>query len=477
MVLTNMLPNQGNGTLRVLRVRIRCADLSAFGRGCPRDASGDADDDLRERQRDETIRRDDTPTQGGIASGTSFVNFGWTLTPQPKLIPLDGSTITVLVDGEPLGTVSYNHERPDIEGLFPGFQNTTGTNGAIGFRVIDTTTLTNGLHTISWTVADDQGAVEGIGSRFFTVSNGVAGLTAEGTASSTASRPPPTSQRRRTRRGPMLARRGWNLAAPWQWVGVGSRERAVIRGEEIDRFEVALGEHAGARYTGYLRTSDGLAPLPIGSRLDATMGIFTWAPGVGFVGSYDLVFVRCGGGQRGLAAGGADCSGAEGERIARSAGGHRWPRSQQDVAQPFALGGWAADLSATDGTGIATLHAWAYPLAGGPPVFLGAASYGGARPDVAAVHGDHQLRLGFRARRAGPGARPLRPRRLRVEHGDHRLRAGDGGARDGAIVKGFTKVHPDCRAALDSFSSRSISFFMSASAVAAPGCAITFFIS
>ena len=111
----------------------------------------------------------DTPTQGGAASGTSFVNSGWALTPQPKLIPIDGSTITVLVDGASIGNADYNHERPDIETLFPGFQNTARrTNGAIGFRMIDTTTLTNGLHTISWTVVDNQGAIEGIlGSRFF----------------------------------------------------------------------------------------------------------------------------------------------------------------------------------------------------------------------------------------------------------------------------------------------------------------------
>jgi hypothetical protein len=71
------------------------------------------------------------------------------------------------------------------------------------------------------------------------------------------------------------------------------------------------------------------------------------------------------------------------------------PRMQQDVGQPFELAGWAADLSASQGTGIATLHAWAYPLAGGPPVFLGATSYGGARPDVAAAHGDQFEASGF----------------------------------------------------------------------------------
>ena len=120
----------------------------------------------------------DTPTQGGTALGPSFVNFGWALTPQPKVIPIDGSTISVLVDGNPIGTVDYNHERADIETLFPGFQNTAGPNGAVAFRMIDTTRLTNGLHTISWTVSDSQGAIEGIGSRYFAVSNGAGALTA-----------------------------------------------------------------------------------------------------------------------------------------------------------------------------------------------------------------------------------------------------------------------------------------------------------
>ncbi len=71
------------------------------------------------------------------------------------------------------------------------------------------------------------------------------------------------------------------------------------------------------------------------------------------------------------------------------------PTSQQDVGQPFVVGGWAADLSAASGTGVAAVHAWAYPLAGGPPVFLGATAYGGARPDVAAVHGDQFTNSGF----------------------------------------------------------------------------------
>ena len=46
-------------------------------------------------------------------------------------------------------------------------------------------------------------------------------------------------------------------------------------------------------------------------------------------------------------------------------------------------------------TGIDTLHVWAYPLAGGAPVFLGTPTLGGARPDVAAIHGDQFRGSGF----------------------------------------------------------------------------------
>ncbi len=59
------------------------------------------------------------------------------------------------------------------------------------------------------------------------------------------------------------------------------------------------------------------------------------------------------------------------------------------------LAGWAADLDAAAGTGIATLHVWAYPPTGGAPVFLGTPTLGGARPDVAAVHGDQFRESGF----------------------------------------------------------------------------------
>ncbi len=345
----------------------------------------------------------DTPTQGGAASGAGFVNFGWTLTPQPKFIPINGSTITVMVDGNPLGPVDYNHERADIEALFPGFQNTAGANGAVGFRVIDTTTLANGRHTISWTVTDSLAFTEGIGSRVFTVSNGADAVLApvEGATSEAPARVRNTLARAEDiaaaprAEDPVLGRRGWDLEAQWRWYGVGGAGHAVIRGEEIDRFELQFGEQAGAHYTGHLRVDNELAPLPIGSRLDAATGHFTWAPPAGFVGRYDLVFVRW----------------AESRAMARhevrvilapKGRGHvgvqvaiDTPRAGQEVLQPFVLAGWAADLDAAVGTGIDTLHVWAYPATGGAPVFLGTPALGGVRPDVAAVHGDQFFASGF----------------------------------------------------------------------------------
>ena len=110
----------------------------------------------------------DTPAQGGTASGTAFVNFGWALTPQPNMIPTDGSTISVYIDSKPVGHPVYNQARSDIEAAFPGYKN---TNGAVGYFYINTTQYANGLHTIQWSVTDNAGHVSGIGSRFFFIQN------------------------------------------------------------------------------------------------------------------------------------------------------------------------------------------------------------------------------------------------------------------------------------------------------------------
>jgi hypothetical protein len=98
------------------------------------------------------------------------------LTPQPNIIPLDGSTIEVYIDGLPQGHPVYNNYRVDIATLFPGYRNAgvlgmPAGGGAVGYFFIDTTKLANGLHTIAWSVSDGAGNAAGIGSRYFIVQN------------------------------------------------------------------------------------------------------------------------------------------------------------------------------------------------------------------------------------------------------------------------------------------------------------------
>ena len=58
----------------------------------------------------------------------------------------------------------------------------------------------------------------------------------------------------------------------------------------------------------------------------------------------------------------------------------------------------------TDDAGIDTIHVWAYPLSGAAPVFLGVASQGVSRPDVAAAYGEEFGRAGYQLNVQGLGA-------------------------------------------------------------------------
>jgi len=53
-----------------------------------------------------------------------------------------------------------------------------------------------------------------------------------------------------------------------------------------------LADGCAATYEGYLSASGELRSLPSGASLDEARGVFTWQPGAGFLGRYDLLFVR-----------------------------------------------------------------------------------------------------------------------------------------------------------------------------------------
>ncbi len=376
MVLTNQLPNQGNGTFTVYALATDVDGHQAW-LGSRSFTSDNAN-------ATKPFGAIDTPGLTEIASGTAYPNFGWTLTQQPKVVPIDGSTISVVIDGVAVGHPGPLAPRPDIQAQFPGYAN---TDNAVGAYVFDTTAYSNGLHTIVWVVTDSGGSTEGIGSRFFTVENQATAPASQAVAGTlvTAQAESHTVARARA----VFARKGYDEAAAFERVPLrGGTYQVVSR--EVDRIEVQLttDNASGWRHEGYLLVGGERRPLPIGSTLDAVTGCFYWQAGAGFLGSYDLLFVRT-------------APDGRSEQIPVEVVLQPRHRNKSDVLMTidmpatgnvdsvFAIVGWAIDRGATAGTGIDALHVWAYPNPGSgtPPVFLGVAQQAPSREDVGAYFG------------------------------------------------------------------------------------------
>ncbi len=283
MMLTNFLPNNGNGNVTIYAI--------AFDNTGHRVQLGTKNMICDNANRVEPFGTIDTPGQGGMTSGTGYVNFGWALTPPPKKIPEDGSTIWVWVDGVPLGHPTYNNYRSDIATLFPGYLN---SDGAVGYFYIDTTQYENGTHNIAWSVTDDDGAVDGIGSRYFEVQNLGGSVTSFGNQQLVLLNEDPTGALKITAR---LKERGYGKKA-----NVRDRTRAsevprefgdnqrslVIEIEELERIVIELKGEGSTKFVGW--GSDETKGLPIGSMLDSEQGLFYWNPGPGFLGKHILNF-------------------------------------------------------------------------------------------------------------------------------------------------------------------------------------------
>ncbi|MFC2160400.1 hypothetical protein ACFLRX_01975 [Acidobacteriota bacterium] len=276
----------------------------------------------------------DTPTQGEIVSGVSYMNFGWALTPQPKTIPFDGSTILVWVDGEVQGghTV-YDNYREDIAKYFPGFKN---SNGAVAYSPLNSTVLDNGMHTICWTVMDDAGITEGIGSRYFIVLNTLNGENAQLIAPYIYSGQYTTNPNALSFK-PFLSladilnlpisfkkltlKRGYVRKTKQEFLTPDPYGISHVEIKQIGRLELALdgklrtsekvrnviadnrkyldklkANSRSASWKGYLIVGEEIRPLPIGSRLNLETGIFCWQLGPAFLGDYMFVFIKDRGG-------------------------------------------------------------------------------------------------------------------------------------------------------------------------------------
>jgi hypothetical protein len=276
MLLTNDLPYRGNGSFIIYSF--------AYDAGGHREEIGRKTilcDNAISVKPFGTI---DTPEQGEILRGSDYINFGWALTPLPKTIPKDGSTIWVWVDGVQVGHPVYDQYREDIAALYPEYNN---AQGAVGYYYLDTTQYENGMHTIAWSVMDDEGEVDGIGARYFfidnvetaSVHNGSFGLRSiyrediEG----------------RLRIGVKEVRREYRPQVNNDRE-IDTKSILKIQIEEMEPVKIVLEESSSGnmKYIGWGENE--WEALPIGSTLDRNKGIFSWIPTPGFIGRYVLHF-------------------------------------------------------------------------------------------------------------------------------------------------------------------------------------------
>jgi hypothetical protein len=281
MMLTNFLPDGGNGTFNIHAI---AADME--GNQTTLGIKTIICDNANAVKPFGAI---DTPTQGGTASGSQFVNFGWVLTPLPNTIPTDGSFITVWVDGVSVGHPVYNQYRADIAALFPGYNN---SNGAVGYYYLDTNAYEDGVHTIQWTAADDAGNTDGIGSRYFTIRNANSDvqrqLSLVNRHWSLGNKTLPEIPVDYT--APIVVKKGFNKNLPPQRIYPDDKGVVHVEIKELERLEIHLSDQEESTLN--------ISPLPIGSTLDTERGVFSWQPGAGFIGEYRFVFVEKGpGGQ------------------------------------------------------------------------------------------------------------------------------------------------------------------------------------
>lgn len=284
MMLTNFLPNGGNGTFTIHAI--------ATDKEGHQETLGTKVITCDNANAVKPFGAIETPAQGGPASGNRFINWGWVLTPPPNIIPQDGSTIDVWIDGQKIGKPTYNLFRKDIAELFPNYNN---SQGAFGNFTINTTNYENGVHTIQWTATDNAGNKDGIGSRYFSILNA-------NNYRSTANRQhllnreniryPDFSSIPVTYSTPVAVITGYSSSnKPEEKI---PNEEGVIelKLKELDRLEIHLDVPDSSNYSiGYTLVGNNLGALPIGSTLDSHNNIFYWQPGPGFLGDYKFVFI------------------------------------------------------------------------------------------------------------------------------------------------------------------------------------------
>ncbi len=238
----------------------------------------------------------DAPAWGETISGTAFADRAWMLTPRPKIIPTTGKTIWVWIDGVKRAHPVYNQARADIALKFPTLQEQGRSRGDLCYRHEE-------LHQRApydqmgrvrqrWCRRQHrdelfQGPEHAVGRPLASISAvpmkaAVSEAAACGLLSDLAGIP-------QDYKTPLFRRTGFGAEGIFE--PAFPDDQGVIEAvlEEDGLIEIRLGSSGPVK--GYLVVGDELRPLPVGATLDPTGGMFSWMPGPGFLGRYDLVFV------------------------------------------------------------------------------------------------------------------------------------------------------------------------------------------
>ena len=290
LLLTNFLPNQGDGNYRLHAYAVDPEGHQVL--------LGSANITAANSTSFKPFGAIDTPGQGETVSGM-VNNFGWVLVRgSAKAYPPFGS-VSVVVDGVVLGSPGLWVERPDIVAVFPE-SIYSGVKNAVGLFTFDSTAYANGVHTISWVVTANNGLAEGIGSRYFTIQNASAALTI-------ASADPFVIESPAARHsGPLMGRSVATAAliddrAPVR-ISTGYSRTGLGFSSDLIGLSRFVSARAGDRVsihvdgaTDAYHVVDGrLSALPVGATFNVKRGRLDWQPGPGFAGLHDLVLVRNG---------------------------------------------------------------------------------------------------------------------------------------------------------------------------------------
>ena len=290
LVLTNMLPNQGTGTFTL---HMRAFDLEG-----QQTVLGLRDDHRAEQHRDGAVRSDRHAGAGRDRRRNQLRELRLGAVARPSR----GSARRRLGDGvhrrRGVGSPGGWTRARDLKPLFPDYP---GVRRALGVSASTRRRYANGLHTIAWVVTD------------------VGGVTAVWAAGTSRSSTPGGRSRRRRRAAPCVRPVPISASPSTKWAarmhGAGGRSRGIRsrrpgppRRHRHRRRAAGVDGRArsprapprsrrrqakpGDNYAGYLVVNGRLRELPNGSSFDPARGAFYWQPGLGYVGNYELLFVR-----------------------------------------------------------------------------------------------------------------------------------------------------------------------------------------